>query len=62
MANVVNRASLLCHRHTNRRLRRSMDDGAKHMEHKKLGTTQKHEDRDEERDKTEWNKSTGLMC
>ena len=39
-----------------------MDDGAKSVELKKLGTTQEHEDRDEERDKMEWNKNTRLMC
>ena len=42
-----------CHGHTNRGLGQSTNDGAKSVELKKLGTTQEHENRDEERDKME---------
>ena len=38
---------IFCHRHTNRGLRWSTDDGATSEKLKKLGTTKEHEDRDE---------------
>ena len=42
-----------CHRHTNCELRHNTNDGATNVELKKLGTTQEHEDKDEEGDKME---------
>ena len=39
-----------CHGHSHHGLRWSMDNGATRVEFKKLGTTQEHEDRDEEGD------------
>ena len=41
----ISGAESCCHGHTNRRLGRSTDDGAKSVELEKLGMTQEHEDR-----------------